>query len=355
MLLDLTLALPPPAPSPFGTAGEAASHEGGGDPFAALLAALSQPVAVSSAPTPARDGQASAPPMPDLLLRLPGGEIMVGPAPPLQLEPGAPVAIESGSLAATPPGAPALAPVADGVVAPPAASPAPSGPTAGLRDVAAGAALQAAVSRPALAPGATGARPQSAAITLDPASPPPRPEAAAAAVPLIRQDGGGGPPAEVRLDPLAAAPKPAPPPGAGGASTEARPPALQIALQIVHAAPHRIEQMRVRLHPAALGQVEIRLEFGEQGRLRALIAVERLETLEALPRAAQALERSLQDAGLRTDPGTLSFSLRRERDPSGQGGARAGSAARAAGAGSGDDDPGPAAWRSGSHLIDVHV
>jgi flagellar hook-length control protein FliK len=160
---------------------------------------------------------------------------------------------------------------------------------------------------------------------------------------------------EPGLDPLAASPRPAPTAVANGLAAEARPPALQIALQIAHAAPHRIEQMRVQLHPAALGQVEIQLEFGEQGRLKALIAVERPETLEALQRDAQALERSLQDAGLRTDPGTLNFSLRREREPSGHGTARPAANDRRATPALSEAGTDPVVWRSRRHLIDVHV
>lgn len=41
-----------------------------------------------------------------------------------------------------------------------------------------------------------------------------------------------------------------------------------------------------------------------------MVTVERPETLELLQRDARGLERALQDAGLRTDSGSLNFNLR---------------------------------------------
>lgn len=103
-----------------------------------------------------------------------------------------------------------------------------------------------------------------------------------------------------------------------GANT---PPAAQLEVHLAGAAQGRIERMVVQLEPLDLGRVEIRLEFSDDGKVNALIAADRPETLEALQRDAAGLERTLRDAGLRPDAGGLSFSLR--RDP-GQGGAQHG-------------------------------
>ena len=90
------------------------------------------------------------------------------------------------------------------------------------------------------------------------------------------------------------------------------PPLVQVAVQIAMAATRRVERMVVQLEPAALGRVEVRLDFSHDNRVSALIAADRPETLEVLQRDSRALERSLQDAGLRLADNALSFSLRQE-------------------------------------------
>jgi len=91
------------------------------------------------------------------------------------------------------------------------------------------------------------------------------------------------------------------------------PPVLQIGMQIVQAASRRIERLVVQLEPAALGRVEVRLDFSHDNRVSALIAAERPETLDLLQRDSRALERGLQDAGLELEREGLSFSLRQEQ------------------------------------------
>lgn len=81
----------------------------------------------------------------------------------------------------------------------------------------------------------------------------------------------------------------------------------------------RIERLVVQLEPADLGRVEIQLDFGDDGRVGAVITAERPETLDALQREAHGLERSLRDAGLRPDGGGLSFSLKRDQQQAGDG------------------------------------
>ncbi len=92
----------------------------------------------------------------------------------------------------------------------------------------------------------------------------------------------------------------------------------QIGIQIVRAASRELRQVVVQLEPAELGRVHIRLEFAGHGAMKAVIGAERPETLELLQRDAPALERSLQEAGLRLDSGGIGFSLRRERGQNGR-------------------------------------
>jgi flagellar hook-length control protein FliK len=84
----------------------------------------------------------------------------------------------------------------------------------------------------------------------------------------------------------------------------------QLAVHIQRAARDGLDRIDIRLSPAELGRIEVRLEFGHDGRLTASIAADRPETLDQLQRDARGLERALEAAGLKTDAGGLSFNLR---------------------------------------------
>ena len=64
----------------------------------------------------------------------------------------------------------------------------------------------------------------------------------------------------------------------------------------------------LHLHPSELGRVEVKMEFGENKALKAVITAERPETFMMMQRDASTLERALQEAGLDTQGG-LSFEL----------------------------------------------
>lgn len=87
-------------------------------------------------------------------------------------------------------------------------------------------------------------------------------------------------------------------------------PAQQIALQVQRAQVAGRDQISIKLHPAELGRIEVKLENAADGTLRAVISAERSETLDLLQRDARGLERALQEAGVKTDSGSLSFNLR---------------------------------------------
>jgi flagellar hook-length control protein FliK len=70
--------------------------------------------------------------------------------------------------------------------------------------------------------------------------------------------------------------------------------------------------LEIALDPAALGRVDVRLEFGQDGRLSAMFIADSREALQALRADVRALERALADAGVRTDAGSLGFSLRQQ-------------------------------------------
>ena len=87
-------------------------------------------------------------------------------------------------------------------------------------------------------------------------------------------------------------------------------PAEQVALRIHKSAAAGQDRISIKLHPAELGRVDVRLELGEDGLVRAALVAERAETLDLLQRDARSLERALQQAGLQLDSGSLSFNLR---------------------------------------------
>jgi flagellar hook-length control protein FliK len=91
----------------------------------------------------------------------------------------------------------------------------------------------------------------------------------------------------------------------------------QIAVQIKSAMQNGNSRLTVALHPVELGRVEVKLDIDKDKKVTATIVVERPATLDLLRNDAKALERALQDAGLQTDSGSLSFNL---RDSNGQNG-----------------------------------
>ncbi len=97
------------------------------------------------------------------------------------------------------------------------------------------------------------------------------------------------------------------------------PPSSQVAVHITRAIPQGMDRFSVQLHPAELGGVEIHLDFGKDGRVSALITTERPETLELLQRDSRAMERSLNDGGVKLDNGGLTFSLKQEQQQDGRG------------------------------------
>ena len=111
------------------------------------------------------------------------------------------------------------------------------------------------------------------------------------------------------------------------------PAAEQIAAQFAGAFRNSIDQIRIHLQPAELGHVDVKLELHRDGSVQAVISAQRQDTLDILQRDAKTLERALQDSGLKTDSGSLSFNLR------GDGGDASGNAGRSFGRNPGAGEP----------------
>ena len=88
------------------------------------------------------------------------------------------------------------------------------------------------------------------------------------------------------------------------------PPAEQVALQLRHAVAKGADKINIHLNPASLGAVDVTLEVTSGSRVVVLVTADRADTLDLLRADARGLERALQEAGLRTDPGSLNFNLR---------------------------------------------
>lgn len=67
------------------------------------------------------------------------------------------------------------------------------------------------------------------------------------------------------------------------------------------------EEVQIRMDPAELGRIHVRLSFDEGGSLRAVVAAESPQVLETLRRDAGELQRSLSEAGIRTDAQSFRF------------------------------------------------
>ena len=87
-------------------------------------------------------------------------------------------------------------------------------------------------------------------------------------------------------------------------------PVEQVAVNIKNAISDGADKINIKLNPASLGRVEVRMEIAKDGQLSAVILAEKPETLDMLRNDVRGLERALQDAGLKTDTGSLNFGLK---------------------------------------------
>lgn len=132
---------------------------------------------------------------------------------------------------------------------------------------------------------------------------------------------------------------------ASAASTleSAPPPAIaasaldQVAASLKQTAKLGLNQIEIQLKPASLGAVDVRIELSHDGRITAVISADRSDTLMQLERNSGELQQALRDAGLQTDSGSLSFSLRGDPQTSDQSSRQPSYATQQGGPGSADD------------------
>ena len=85
--------------------------------------------------------------------------------------------------------------------------------------------------------------------------------------------------------------------------------ASSAAVEIAKFARQGETRFEIRLDPPELGRVDVKLRVGDDGIVRAHLFVERSETLDMFMRDPRALERSLEQQGIKTAEGGLEFSL----------------------------------------------
>lgn len=95
-----------------------------------------------------------------------------------------------------------------------------------------------------------------------------------------------------------------------GQTTPTQVPAMAIALQVARNLQKGVNRFDIRLDPAEMGRIDVRMEVKKDGNVAAHLTVDRPETLDLLQRDARALQQALNDAGLQANADSLNFSLR---------------------------------------------
>lgn len=85
------------------------------------------------------------------------------------------------------------------------------------------------------------------------------------------------------------------------------------------------KNIRIQLDPPELGRVEIKMSFGKDKGVKAILTAEKPETFMMMQRDAQILERALQNAGIDPDSSSLSFELAQDEQNFNQDGSHDGS------------------------------
>ncbi len=84
----------------------------------------------------------------------------------------------------------------------------------------------------------------------------------------------------------------------------------QISVKITKAILAGNDKITIRLRPANMGRVEVKMELSQDNHLTAIVTVDNRDTLEQLKNDSRSLQRALQEAGLQTNDGDLQFNMR---------------------------------------------
>ena len=101
------------------------------------------------------------------------------------------------------------------------------------------------------------------------------------------------------------------------AATNDAVPLSGVAMEIATSIQSGKSRFEIRLDPADLGRIDVRIDIDRNGQMTSHLTVEKPETLSMLRQDAPQLQRALDDAGFKTGGGGLQFSLR-DQSSSGQ-------------------------------------
>jgi flagellar hook-length control protein FliK len=87
-------------------------------------------------------------------------------------------------------------------------------------------------------------------------------------------------------------------------------PTEQIKVQLKSAVADGSSKIEIQLQPAELGRVEVTMNIQADGKTAVIISADSKDTLDMLQRDVKALERALNESGLKADSGNLSFNLK---------------------------------------------
>ncbi len=184
--------------------------------------------------------------------------------------------------------------------------------------------------RPPAPPGAAQTQPHPGVASADAAPALPIPDGDRANGDSATPSTGGHHAATMASQPQPATPDAMSPPGAPPLATPQTPtvatiPAAQpattatanlavpvsgLAIEIAASARAGNSRFEIRLDPAELGRIDVRLDVDRHGQVTSHLTVEKPETLAMLRQDAPQLQRALEDAGLKTGESSLQFSLR---------------------------------------------
>jgi flagellar hook-length control protein FliK len=114
------------------------------------------------------------------------------------------------------------------------------------------------------------------------------------------------------------APAPLPPQAAAPELPKAIPPSA-VPMEIGLRSLQGMKEFQIRLDPAELGRIDVKLEIGDDKSVTARVVVDRVETLHLLQREAKTLERAFEQAGLKSSDAGVEITLRDPGQQSQQG------------------------------------
>jgi flagellar hook-length control protein FliK len=86
----------------------------------------------------------------------------------------------------------------------------------------------------------------------------------------------------------------------------------QVQVAIRKAGSDGVDRLTIQLDPVDLGRVEVNLNTGRDGQTQVIFTIDKPDTFDSLSRDARALERALQEAGIKADAGGMQFNLRQQ-------------------------------------------